>query len=254
MGNSRRNNMVFRNTISCITFLACFIFLSCSKSNPVNPTYSVPIIEPLIGKTYSADEITAFKQLTISQVSNGIIVKLPVHVSVYLADTAYPYMTKELDSIIIGLNRLLDTNLIISRTNDRSTSTIQVYLTDRDTYINQEPSVSSALQNSLAVGYGYVNWNGSGGIYHGSAFVDMVRTVGDTLLQRYVIHHEMMHALGFIGHVSLPQFYTIMFYLTSTPYILDYTSFDKRMMLLLYNASIKSGMSETGFNEAVKNL
>lgn len=245
--------MVFRNAI-IITFIGCCFFSSCSKSDAfsINPTYTLPA--PVTGRTYSAEEITAFKQLTINAIGNRIIAKLPVRVSVYLADTAYPYMTRELDSIIIGLNRLLDTNLIISRTNDRFTSTIQVYLTDRDTYINQEPSVRSALQNSIATGYAYINWNSGGRIYHGSAFVDMVRTVGDTLQQRYVIHHEMMHALGFLGHVNLPQFYTIMFFTPITPYILDYTSFDKRIMLLLYNPSIKPAMSETEFNEAVKNL
>jgi hypothetical protein len=244
--------MIYWNTISRITLLGCCVFLSCSKSNFDQQTASLPA--PVTVKTYSADEITAFKQLSINATGNGKIAKLPVHVSVYLVDTAYPYMTKELDSIINEFNKLLDTNLIISRTNSRITSTIQVYFTDRNTYLTQEPSTRSVLQNSNYTGYAYINWNSRGEIYHGSAFVDIVRTVGDTLQQRHLIHHEMMHVLGFLGHVSLPQFYTVLSYYTLTPYILDYTTFDKRMMLLLYNPSIKSNMNEAEFDKAVKNL
>jgi len=77
---------------------------------------------------------------------------------------------------------------------------------------------------------------------------------GDTLQQFHIIHHEMMHVLGFYGHVILPDTYTVLFYRELIPYIIDYTSFDKRMMLLLYNPSIRAGMSEVEFNEAVKSL
>ena len=240
--------MICRNTVICITILGCCIFLSCSKSEPEIPVYSVP--GPVKGKTYSADEVTAFKQLTINP-NSRIIVKLRNNVSIYLVDTAYSYMTAELDSIIREINQLLDTNLVISRTTDQSSATIKVYLTDRDTYILAEPYAASALQNSNYTGY-FVYFGSP--IGHASAFVDMKRTDKDTLQQRYIIHHEIMHTLGFIGHVTLPQFYTVMFKYPLTPYIVNYTLFDKRMMMLLYNPIIKSGMNEAAFNEAVKNL
>ena len=239
---------ICRNTVICITILGCCIFLSCSKSEPEIPVYSVP--GPVKGKTYSADEVTAFKQLTVNP-NSRIIVKLRNNVSIYLVDTAYSYMTAELDSIIREINQLLDTNLVISRTTDQSSATIKVYLTDRDTYISAEPYAASALRNSNYTGY-FVYFGSP--IGHASAFVDMKRTDKDTLQQRYIIHHEIMHTLGFIGHVTLPQFYTVMFKYPLTPYIVNYTLFDKRMMMLLYNPIIKSGMNELTFNEAVKNL
>lgn len=235
-----------------IFFLVCCVSASCNKQKTTEQ--QPPIIpSPVTGKTYSADEITAFKQLTINAIPDSIV-KLPAHISVYLVDTTYPYITRELDSIISEMNKLLDTNLVINRTTNSIASTIQVYLTDRDTYLKEEPAAASALQNSNYTGYAYIDWDDAGVIYHGSAFVDMSRTIGDTLQQRYLIHHEMMHTLGFIGHVFLPQIYTVLFYYTLTPYILDYTDFDKKMMLLLYNPAIKPGMNETEFDLTVKNL
>ena len=248
MGNLRSLKIICRSAIVCITILGCCIFLSCSKSEPEIPVYSVP--GPVKGKTYSADEVTAFKQLTINP-NSRIIVKLRNNVSIYLVDTAYSYMTAELDSIIREINQLLDTNLVISRTTDPSSATIKVYLTDRDTYISAEPYAASTLQNSNHSGYAY--YYGSP-ISRASAFVDMKRTDKDTLLQRFIIYHEIMHTLGFIGHVGLHQFHSVMFKFILTPYLTYYTLFDKRMMMLLYNPTIKSGMNEAAFNEAVKNL
>lgn len=233
-----------------ILFLGYYAFVSCTKSKsetPIIPT------TPVTGKTYSADEITAFKQLTINEIGDSLV-KLPAHVSVYLVDTTYPYITLELDSIISEINTLLDTNLVISRTTNRIASTIQVYLTDRDTYLSQEPSATNALQNSDYTGYAYIDWDDYGVINHGSAFVDMSKTIGDTLQQRYLMHHEIMHSLGLIGHVTLSQFSTVLFTKTIMPYLLDYTSFDKKMMLLLYNPNINPGMQEAEFDVAVKNL
>jgi len=233
----------------------CCIFFSCSKSETTEQNqFTLPI--PVTGKSYTADEITAFKQLTLysTSTSNGIIAKLPNRVSIYLVDTTYPHLTRELDSIISEINSLLDTNLVISRTSDRLASSIQVYLTDRNTYLQNEPSALSSLQNSNYTGYTRIDWNNQGLIYHGSVFVDMARTGNDTLQHRYLIHHEMMHVLGFIGHVSLPQFYTVMFSYTLTPLITDYTNFDKKLIQLLYNPAIKAGMKEATFDLTVTNL
>ena len=82
----------------------------------------------------------------------------------------------------------------------------------------------------------------------------MERTASDTLQQRYILHHEFMHALGFLGHVSLPQVYTVMFNYATTPYILDYTSFDRHILQLLYNSAIQAGMKEAEFDLAVTEL
>ena len=70
----------------------------------------------------------------------------------------------------------------------------------------------------------------------------MEQTAEDTLQQRYLLHHEFMHALGFLGYVSPAQMNMQMFNYATTPYVLNYTSFDKHIMLLLYNYSIKAGM------------
>lgn len=236
---------------ACISLALCFAVLSsCSKGGTDRPMYNPP--PAVAGKTYSADEIAGFKQLTIN--STMRIMKLPKRVSVYLVDTAYGYITTEIDSIISEINTLLDTNLVLTRTADRNAATIKIYLTDRNTYKQAEPQAASTLENSTYTGLAYLNWNDFYNIYHVSVFLDMVTTAKDTLQQRYLIHHEMMHALGFYAHVNLPQIYTVLFSYTLTPYVLNYTLFDRRMMLLLYHPSIKANMNETEFNEAIKNI
>lgn len=82
----------------------------------------------------------------------------------------------------------------------------------------------------------------------------MNATVGDTLAQRYILHHEFMHTLGFLGHVSLPQFSSVMFAQPLLPYLSRYTPFDKKMMLLLYNPAIQPSMTESVFNSTFTNL
>jgi hypothetical protein len=108
-------------------------------------------------------------------------------------------MTQELDSIIVKMNKLLNPNLIIDRTTDKNISTLQVYLTDRATYIKAEPSAATSLENYNFTGLSYAEWESNGLIYHGRVFIDMSKTSGNILWQRHLIHHEMMHSLGFRG-------------------------------------------------------
>lgn len=240
-----------KDIISCLISFGCCILLSCSKTDPQPSTYTPP--PAITGKTYSANDIAAFKQLTFDATNNKIV-KWPKHVSLYLVDTGYSTMIREIDAILREINLLLDTNLVLTRSSNRIGSDIQIHLTDRNTYIAAEPAVAPTLQNSDYTGMAHLQWNEQGIVYRGSVFVDMDKTGGDTLGQRYLIHHEMMHILGFYGHVTLPDTYTVLFNHTLFPYILDYTFFDKRMMLLLYNPSIHPGMSLGEFNETVKNL
>jgi hypothetical protein len=225
--------------------------LSCSKEDPYSNVYVPPV--QVAGRTYSAAEINAFKQMTLST-TGGKIIKWPGRVSFFLVDTGYVYMTAEVDSIVRELNLLLDTNLVVTRNASRANSNIQIYLTDRSTYIGAEPVVAPTLQNSNHDGLAYLSWNNDGVPYRGSAFVDMVRTAGDISRQRFIIRHEIMHALGFYSHVTTPGTLTIMFHEALYPVITQYTPFDKRMMQLLYNPSITAGMSEDEFNAAVRNL
>lgn len=184
--------------------------------------------------------------------TNGIIVRLPKRVSIYLVDTVYTSLNSELDSIISELNTLLDTNLVISRTRNIANATLKVYLTDRNTYQMTLPSYIILTGDN--VGFANLNWGSNGEIYAGSAFVDMVTLTTDNNLQRHVIHHELMHTLGLLGHVTSREFNSVLFAQPNFPYPVIYTSFDKKMMKLLYNPAIKPGMNEAEFNALVVNL
>jgi len=243
--------MIQRNIISFIILFGCCITLSCSEKDATPP----PAFNPpprVFGKTYSADEITAFKQLTLNETHT--IIKLPKQVSVYIVDTGYAFMTKEIDSIIYEINLLLDTNLVLTRTHNRTGSVIQIYLTDRSTYTAAEPAAFSSLQNTDHKGINFPRFNLEGLIEYETVFVDMNMTDADTLEQRHIIYHEMMHALGFFGHVTLHDTSSALSLYPIDPFTDYYTPFDKRMMLLLYNPSIRPGMNEVEFNEVIKNL
>lgn len=150
--------MIATPRLCCLIAFSCCIVLSCSKNETVAPVYNPPpVVE---GKTYTSDEITAFKQMTL-YATGQIITKWTSSVSVYLEDTAYLYLSSELDSVIHEINVVLDSSFSIQRTGERAVSTIQVYLTDRATYLQAEPAATYALQNSNYVGYGYINWNGA---------------------------------------------------------------------------------------------
>jgi len=237
---------VFASFIICFS---CSILFSCTKDSAKG---TAPPPEPVSGKTYSADEVTAFKQMTLKNTFNRII-KWQKKVFFYIVHTNYPYMTQEVDNILDEINQLLGSNLVVERTNDWNAADISIFLTDRATYITAEPDTKGSLENSAYTGLAHLKWD-QGIISRGSVFVDMIKTAGDTVQQRYLIHHEIMHALGFYGHTSSPSAYTVLYHYTLMPYILNYTTFDKRMMLLLYNPAIRANMNETAFDEAVKAL
>jgi len=193
-------------------------------------------------------------RLTIGA-TNGIIIKLPKQISVYLVDTIYPVLTNEIESIISELNTLLDTNLVISRTRNITGATIKIYLTDRNTYTVAEPQVVATLTllNSNYIGLAHLNWNRNNGeIYNGSAFVDMIGT--DISNQRRVIRHEIMHTLGLYGHVTMPEFNSVLFPIANVPFPTLYTFFDKNMIKLLYNPAITPGINEAELNAVLVNL
>jgi hypothetical protein len=242
--------------IKYFIFLAIFfsfIFSSCTKDDTASKQGFVAPEKEIVGKTLSANEIITFKQMTIGT-TNGIIIKWPKVVSIYLVEPINQTLTNDVDSIISELNTLLDTNLIISRTTNSVGATIKIYATDRNTYLVAEPQDAADLQNSNYLGLAHLNWNRSNGeIYNGTAFVDLAHT--DTNNQHRILRHEIMHTLGFYGHVTMSEFDSVLFPTPlSYPFPIYYTAFDKKMIKLLYNPAIKSGMNEAELNAVLVNL
>lgn len=242
--------------IAVLSVFTCYMINGCKKeSSPAN-VYTIP--PPLIGKTYSALELAGFKEITINGVyNNGSIKKLPKETFVYLADTTYPRLTRELDSLISEVNSQTDTNLVVKRTTNSQMATITVYLTDRNTFEAKVPSSVHAFNTSayelkgLTVPY----WNSQGIINSVSVFVDMQLSAGDTSRQIFLLRHEMMHSFGFLGHVDIINYLgSILFYFWITPTITTYSYFDKIMIHLLYNPAIKPGMKNQDLDAVLVNL
>jgi hypothetical protein len=239
--------------IKYFIFLAisfCFLFSSCTKDDTASKQGFVAPEKEIVGKTLSANEIIAFKQMTIGA-TEGIISKWTKVVSIYLVEPINQTSVNDVDSIISELNTLLDTNLIISRTTNSVGATLKIYVTDKNTYKAAE-SQAAAYLPSNSVGFAFLDWNRSNGeIYNGSAFVDVGT---DSNMQHRTLRHEIMHALGFYGHITMPGFDSVLNYTYSVPFPVIYTSFDKKMIKLMYNPAIKSGINEAELNAVLVNL
>jgi Protein of unknown function (DUF2927) len=237
-------------------FLTTLLAVSCKKNE--QPPYDNSDV-PVTGKTFTADEVKCFKQLTINGEfgGNGTIKKLRDRiVYVYLADTGYAYMNAELDRIMDDINKQTDTNLVLRKTADKSQALIKVHLTDRQTYIGLYPSTASSFTAASYELHGlcYYNTDGNYNITQAGAFVDMVRTAGNVLNQRFILRHEITHALGFLGHTNMPAFESSIMYHTAFSTRVIFSAFDERIIKLLYNPALKPGMNEFGLNAALVNL
>jgi Protein of unknown function (DUF2927) len=239
-----------------------FIFLSLLAVTGCKKTAQSPYDNSYVsvtGKTFTADEVKCFKQLTINGEfgGNGTLKKLrDKTVYVYLADTGYAYMNTELDKILDEINRLTDTNLVLIRTADINHALIKVHLTDRQTYIGLYPSTAGSFTSSSyeLLGLCYYNTDGNYNITRAGVFVDMVRTGTDVLNQRFILRHELMHALGFLGHTNMPAFESSIMYQTAYSIRILFSAFDERIIKLLYNAALKPGMNDIELNAALVNL
>jgi len=229
------------------------VLASCKKGNDLSRgIYEPPA--PVTGKNYSAAEITSFKQITLKAAGYGVITRMPREVSIYIVDSSFGYMNREMDSIISEINTLLSPNLVLRRVPERSAAFLQAYFTDQATYLSEQPSAAPSLEGSSHLGLAKMYYEDEGIIFGGSIFVDMARTGSDSAQQLFILHHEIMHSLGFLGHTTSTQFYTVMFYYAVTPFMTDYSDFDRKMMKLLYDPAIRSGMTEGEFDEVVKGL
>ena len=68
------------------------------------------------------------------------------------------------------------------------------------------------------------------------------------------MHHEMMHALGFPGHVPLNQTPSVLTSASLPPYRTAYSDFDRKAIGLLYNPAIKAGISESQPDSVIATL
>ena len=164
-------------------------------------------------------------------------------------------MNAELDSIIRDFNALTDINLVFRKTTDRSIATLIIYLTDKNTFLTAEPVVGVSYLRFSSIGYTYTFWgNVEKKISNAVIFIDMARQNNNSILDnRYVLHHEMMHALGFLGHVNFPDFSNSCLFNTYN-FVTSYSNFDKKMIPLLYNPAIKAGMTDQELNAVIVNL
>jgi len=248
--------LLFQNNTGSILFLSFMLsVISCSKTNRYH-NESIPS-PPITGKTYSATEIVAFKELAFSATTgdDGFIKKWRSNeVFVYMVDTSFSYLNDELDAIISDFNGLTQPELTLKKTTDRSSAGLLIYLTDKSIFFDAEPVAGNAYQALSRIGFTYAFWGSDKKIDRAVIFNDITRPDYNTIVDnRYVMRHEMMHALGFLGHVTLPEFSGSCLF-NSFNLTTDYTSFDKRMITLLYNPAIKAGMKEAELNLVLVNL
>jgi Protein of unknown function (DUF2927) len=228
--------------LSVLFIFLCF-FLACRKEGELyEPS------PPLSGKTITAAEIQCFRQVTTNGKFNGdnIIKKWAERVVyLYLADTAYSYMVAELHKIVRDINSYTDTNLVLSVTTNRSLANIIIYPTDRQTFMSSVSGASTALNSQPSHTYGIcmlkfdVNYNITGA----TIFVDMFSPANSPAYDRYLLRHEIMHSLGFLGHTEMETYkYSIISETNIFPYKNYFAEIDSTLIRILYHPAIHTGM------------
>lgn len=236
--------------VCSLTLLTCFL-LSCRKE----PEAISRPRGPRVSHLYTAEVIEGFKALTVrGDFNDGYIKKLPEKTFIYLADTIYPYMNDELELIISDINQRTGNYLTLKRTRDSALAIIQVHLTDSATYVRLEPAaeIGFAYYTYDLKGLTTPMWTSDNVISHEGVFVDMTKTDNNPSMQRYILRHEITHALGLYGHVHASELYTsIMYDFMITPYTTSYSSFDDSTIQLLYDPAVKAGMNEAALNRVL---
>ena len=244
-------------TYLLLSVFALLVF-SCREEYNYNvPVNTVPE-PPIIGKTLSATEVTAFKQMVSNAgAGNGdqsTVKKWQTReVLVHIVNPSFGYLNNELDSILRDINALTNPSLVFKKTADRSSAKTLIYLTDRNTFANAQALVYASFLKQQADGYAYTFWGSDDKLDGSVVFIDMARSNSTSLDNRYILRHELMHTLGFYGHVTSSEFSTSNFFqfrnLTTS-----YSAFDKKMISLLYNPAVKAGMNGADLNAVLVNL
>ena len=213
---------------------------------------------PTVGKNYTASEIIGFKELAFNVTTGeaGFIKKWKFkEVLIYLVDTSYIYLNNEMDSIIKDINLLTDTNLVYKKTSEKSSANLIVYLTDKNTFSTGDPEAYASYQSFPGLGgFAYTQLGTNKQIVRASVFLDMARPDNTSMLyNRYLLRHELTHTLGFLGHVTLPEFSGSCLS-TSYNFSTFFSAFDKKMIALLYHPAIKAGMNESTLMPVIINL
>lgn len=242
-----------------VLYILLVLFIACKKSDPVYTPEPFTPPQELTGKTLSVSEIKGFKQLALGgdYGGAGYIKKWrPGKVYVYLADTIYSNINTELPEIISDLDSLVRPTIELVQTRDSAIANLVIYITDKQTYANAEPAAAPIVNSNNHGGVAYVAF-GNYIVFRASVYIDKT-IVADPRQQFYtksLFRHEMMHTLGFLGHVLLPEFSnTIM---SANPIVnqsIFYTEFDRKMIKLLYNPAMQSGMNEIQINPILKGL
>ena len=210
------------------------------------------------GKTYTAMEIIGFKELAFNATTGGtgFIKKWKFkEVLIYMVDTSYIYLNNEMDSIIKDINLLTDTNQVYKKTLDKSLANLAIYLTDKNTFSISEPQAYASYTSVPGLfGFAYTQLGTNSQIVRASVFLDMARPDNTSMFyNRYLLRHELMHTLGFLGHVTLAEFSGSCLS-TGYNYSTFFSAFDKKMISLLYHPAIKAGMNETTVTPVIINL
>ena len=212
--------------------LCSLLFQACNNDDEVTPNTQATTLD----STHQYFIDIAFGSEFESGYSN--IRKWGTDVFIYLPETKYEELNKELDLIISELNPLL-TTIQVKRVETIDEANYIIYLGDKDTYVNSyEPSAANAVQNNW--GLFWIYWTAEWRINYGTMYVDVFRTQ-DLNCQKHLLREELTQSLGLMNDSY--DYPTSIFYQewTCGP---EYADIDKELIKLLYDPKIITGMSK----------
>lgn len=216
-------------------------FFGCSKDEEEQPTPS--------------DSLTAeqayFLEVSLQNEfgsSPNVIKKWTNDIKLFLPDTNYTILNKELYNIIAELNNLSTTTKIY-RIDNQAEANFIVYFGSGTAYAEKyEPNAANYINNNF--GLVWIYWNTGYEIYKGSIYVDVFRTTQQDC-QRHLLREELTQGLGLLNDsFRYPESIFYQGWTCTT----SYAEIDKKMIQYHLNPLIKPGMTRTRVIEILKQL
>ncbi len=168
--------------------------------------------------------------------NSSVVRKWGQDLKVYVVDTTFTELMKELRQIVTEINDL-STSVSLNLVSTRAESNFLIYFGDGQTYAtNYEPAVASFVESNW--GLLWVYWNANQEIYRGSMYVDTERTKSLNC-QKHLLREELTQSLGLMQDTN--DFPASIFYQswTCSP---QYADIDRKLIQWHLSSEIKAGM------------
>ncbi|MDN5202035.1 DUF2927 domain-containing protein [Fulvivirgaceae bacterium BMA10] len=240
MSQSFKNKIFKQIRLSPVFLFLGFIFLSCSKDEPVELEFS----------EHQETVISYFKEIALGfEFGNAskITRKWKTNMQIFVGGEKNQSLMNELNAIITEINDLASDGFTMSITQDSLNSNYYIFFGSSTDYGKLFPSSASLAESNW--GLFNVYWNSNQQLNRGRMYVDIVRA--DLTEQKHLLREELTQSLGLARDSN--RFSDSIFQQSWTR-TNEYAEIDKDLIRLLYHQEMKVGLNETAVDPVLRKL